>query len=267
MTLSLTDQKTDAKLAVKRVYEGERFFREVNIFASLRHPCLIPFVGWSKKEEEKRKLLIGMKYASNGSIEDALNLARRGDPPEFWTHENISCMIVGIVLGMIYLHSQDIIHRDLKPANLLIDETFRVQLCDFGTALPEICETTMAAGTVAYIAPEVRNGAHPTKAFDVFAFGLILYELLVGESVFQKDINPILLAELHRKHFRPEIPNFVPRAMRDLIEKCWSDDPSLRPTFPEIYDRLDLARFRFFDDVVPKVVLDYIKEVRNQEGQ
>jgi serine/threonine protein kinase len=187
---------------------------------------------------------------------------KKGNTPKFWTHENISKIIVGIVLGMRHLHSKDIIHRDLKPGNLLLDEQFRVRICDFGTSRIEGCGTTTTTtfATLIYAAPEVFEGESPTKKVDVFAFGLILYELLVGESVFPSDAAPGRVIELV-KSTRPEIGNDVNHHIRCIIERCWSKDAKSRPSFDEIYGLLQDASFGFFDDVSPAVVRRFISEV------
>jgi serine/threonine protein kinase len=170
-------------------------------------------------------------------------------------------MIVGLVIGMKYLHSKNIIHRDLKPGNLLIDSNYRLRICDFGTAVFEDCGTTTAIGTVAYISSESLGDAPPTKKGDVFAFGLILYEILTGESVFPKDANAARIYGLHTTETRPEIPKRISRSICELIESCWSSNPASRPTFDEIYDKLEARRFVFFDDLLPEVMTECISEI------
>jgi serine/threonine protein kinase len=170
-------------------------------------------------------------------------------------------MIVGLLIGMKYLHSKNIIHRDLKPGNLLIDSNYRLRICDFGTAVFEDCGTTTAIGTIAYISPETFRDAPPTKKVDVFAFGLIIYEILTGKSVFPKGANIAQIYGLHMTKTRPEIPKWISKAISELIESCWSSNPDSRPTFDEIYDKLETHRFVFFDDVPPNVVLQFISDV------
>jgi hypothetical protein len=260
------DDASGEELAVKYIEGGPDFdcgklVREVSILASLNHPCIVKIVGWSLPNEECKKSRIAMEYVSNGSLESVLSRVSRNDIPTFWTHENITCMIVGLVLGMKYLHSKNIIHRDLKPGNLLLDCDNRLRICDFGTAIFEDCGTTTGIGTLAYISPESLGDAPPTKKADVFAFGLILYEILFGESVFPKDANAARIYKLHKTETRPEIPEWISTPISELIKSCWSLNPELRPTFDDIYDQLERLRFAFFDDVLPEVVVEYILEL------
>jgi serine/threonine protein kinase len=179
----------------------------------------------------------------------------------------ISCIIVGIVHGMKYLHSKNIIHRDLRPGNLLLDgDNFRIRICNFGSSVYEDYETRARIGTLAYLSPESFDD-HPTKKVDVFVFGLILFELLCGESVFPKDADIARIYALHAREERPNIPEGVSPTISGLIQRCWSPEGRNRPTFEEIYSELEGIEFVFFDDVDTEVVFDYVRTIKSQEGQ
>jgi serine/threonine protein kinase len=184
----------------------------------------------------------------------------------FWTRENISVMIVGIIIGMKYIHSQGIMHRDLKPGNILLDENYRIRICDFGTARFEGCGTVTSnmVGTLRYMAPEMFEEDPPTSKVDVFAFGLILYEILVGESVFPKNMAIAPIVRLHVRGFRPRIPESVSPIVASVIEKCWSVNPRNRPSFEEIFNELREAQFPFFRDVDSGVIDEFISAVDKQ---
>jgi serine/threonine protein kinase len=101
-----------SQLAVKYVEGGTKFdsdilFREVVILASLNHPCIIKILGLSLPSSECEEARVVTMFASNGSLEDALVSVKNVDVPSFWTHENISCMIIGLVHFMKYLHSRN----------------------------------------------------------------------------------------------------------------------------------------------------------------
>jgi serine/threonine protein kinase len=211
---------------------------------------------------------IATEYARNGSLEDALRRVKNGDIPSFWTHTNISIMIVGLVLGMRYLHGRGIIHRDLKPANLLLDGQYRILICDFGNAKFESCGTISSGVncTVAYAAPEVLFDDPITRKVDVFSFGLILYEILVGDSVFPKTVTGMKrVVSMQAQDKRPEIPSNIESRVRDLIERCWSPDPSDRLTFREIFMRLDRMGFALFNDVDVEAVRRAVEDMETLE--
>jgi serine/threonine-protein kinase len=260
------DKSSGEKLAVKYVavdpgseFKTERFVREVRLLASLDHPNIIKVVDWSLPKQKGEQAFIALEYASNGSIADVLDRIKKGDTPSFWTYGNISNMTVGLVSGMKYLHSRNIIHRDLKPGNLLIDENFQLRICDFGFAFFEQCGTSSQAGTFAYMAPESGERTAVTRKVDVFAFGLILYELLIGESVFPKRGSIAEINKLHKDGWRPEIPNWVNKSITEVITRCWSVNPSSRPDFDEIYDIFTSADFILFDNFPPENICRYDK--------
>jgi serine/threonine protein kinase len=183
----------------------------------------------------------------------------------------VAKIIIGFLLGLRYLHSKDVIHRDLKPANLLLDQNFRIQIADFGTAHREGTEWIGigSTGTFAYMAPETilhcqDEGvelARPTKKVDIFAFGLVVYEILIGRSVFSKTA---LFDEVKRRHedgFRPGIPEWVDPAVQRMIRECWAVDPEERPTIEEVYEQLRAEGFPLYRSVPRDVIETFVAEI------
>jgi serine/threonine protein kinase len=263
------DRNTVKTLAVKCIkvvpdFDSAKFMRQWRSFLDLlSHPCIVRPIGWGLPNKECRKLRIVMEYMCNGSLENALVEVSEGCPPSFWTHENITVMIVGIIQGMIYVHSNDVVHGDLKPSNILLDDKYRIHICDFGKSALDICgiETTEVLGTFAYKAPETFEECDTTTKVDIFAFGLILYEILVGRSVFPKDATLVRICELHESGYRPIIPTSVCGAVANVIERCWARDPNDRPCFEEIFAMLEESGFPFFEDISSEVVAGFMSSV------
>jgi hypothetical protein len=263
---------TKKVLAVKCFQAGPDFnadmlFREVEVLASLNHPCIVRIVGWSLPSSDYNGARIATDFMENGSLADILSEVKEGRSPTFWTHTNIAILLVGTVLGMKYLHSKNIIHRDLKPSNLLIDGDFRIRIGDFGTARCEDSGTTMTqgVGTALYMAREILDGKSATKHVDIFALGLIMYEVLVGESVFPRDCGLLSLVRLHAVGTRPEIPNYIPKGIAGLIKRCWSSNIEERPLSGEILDILEGNRFQFYEDVDCGAVKQFVMDIRLRE--
>ena len=175
--------------------------------------------------------------------------------------------IYGIASAMSYLHSHYIIHRDLKPENILIDEFYFPKVADFGLSKSnekddQNRKLKSAAGTVKgtpfYISPEIWVKAEYTKARNVYAFGIIVYKIMINAKPFNK-VNIFILCSLVIQGKRPEFSKPVPEAYEDLMQRCWSPMPSNRPTFDEILNELRTNR-EFITDEVDKV--EYLKYIQ-----
>jgi serine/threonine protein kinase len=257
-------------IAVGADFRFDQLVEEMTFLESVNHPCVLKTIGWSAANEECAEPRIATEFMSNGSLEAVLNRVKRGEVPSFWTHNNITKMMIGVLLGMKYLHSKDIIHRDLKPGNILLDEKGQIRIADFGTAkLEEFGTTTTASviGTLAYMATETLEGRQATKKSDVFAFGLVAYEVLVGESVFPKTDNILQIAQMHTQETRPNIPKEIDPLIANVIRMCWSKDPEGRPTFEELFTILNNCQFPFFADVDYSECERFIAEVKAEESR
>jgi serine/threonine protein kinase len=258
------------KLAIKE-YDASRldksvFMREIELLVRLNHPCIVRIFGYFMPSKSRRAD-IQMEYAANGSLRRVLALANEGYKLSFWTGNGVAIIICGIVLGMCRIHSQGLIHQDLKPDNILLNDRGHPLIADFGTThLTNFDDTPIgAAGTVHYAAPEQfkEEIQSATPAIDVFSFGLILYEIIVGRAVFPQNLMPFEVIRMHNDDFRPEIPDHVCHPMRDLIMRCWSPNPADRPSFDAILSFIESNHFDIVPYADPKAVHAYVNGVRD----
>ncbi|KAE8654350.1 ACT-like protein tyrosine kinase family protein isoform 2 [Hibiscus syriacus] len=146
---------------------------------------------------------------------------------------------IDVSKGMNYLH-QTIIHRDLKAPNLLMDENEVVKVADFGVARVKAQSGVMTAetGTYRWMAPEVIEHKPYDHKADVFSFGIVLWELLTGKLPYEC-LTPLQAAVgVVQKGLRPIIPKNTNPKLAELLERCWQQDPTLRPDFSEIIETL-----------------------------
>ena len=143
-----------------------------------------------------------------------------------------------------YLHSRGLIHRDLKTSNLLINENCVCKVADFGISTVKIgtSQDERCVGTPVYMAPEVLQNNIYSKQADVYAWGIILYELYTTKYPYSEpEYSAMHVANLtyqiSYKGIRPDCSK-VHTVVKQLIFDCWNTDPELRPTFSEIIDRL-----------------------------
>jgi hypothetical protein len=115
-----------------------------------------------------------------------------------------------------------------------------------------------------YAAPECYK-REPTSKCDVFSFGLILFELVVGKGALPKDLRQIQVAKRFViDKFRPDIPECVLPDVRELIADCWAEDPDDRLSFYGIFKRLKSMKFKVTPDVNPLKLAKFVKEVKER---
>ena len=150
-----------------------------------------------------------------------------------------------IARGMAYLYSQGVEHRDLKSANVLLTEKKRAKVADFGLSKCEDLKTTVAstmdagglAGTWAFMAPELLRNRRFTEKSDVYSFAFVLWEVHDRGQPWDGLQQPQIITQVLVEHARPKIPD-MPRDLRDLMVRAWSDDPDGRPTFADAVKEL-----------------------------
>ncbi|GMJ05640.1 serine/threonine/tyrosine kinase 46 [Hibiscus trionum] len=208
------------------------FAQEVFIMRKVRHKNVVQFIGACTKPPN---LCIVTEFMSGGSVYDYLH-KQRG----VFKLPTLLKVAIDVSKGMNYLHQNNIIHRDLKAANLLMDENEVVKVADFGVARVKSQSGVMTAetGTYRWMAPEVIEHKPYDHKADVFSFGIMLWELLTGKLPYEY-LTPLQAAVgVVQKSLRPTIPKHSNPKLSQLLERCWQQDPTLRPDFSEIIEIL-----------------------------
>jgi hypothetical protein len=240
-------------------FDSHQFATEADILINLYHPCILPVRGISPPEQGMGCGL-STKFMENGSLDDVFYEMRNGNRPTFWTDTNIAVVIMGIIMGMRYLHRKGVVHRNLKPSNLLIDHLFQIKIADFATSKLEELEVISSEGevSIAYIAPELESGSC-SNLVDVYSFGIVLYELVMSSSVVRmEDQWKVCEAKM-------DIPSSVSPVIRELVNRCCSVDPAMRPSFKTIFNDLEKANFVVLPDADASVVAGYVRAISRWE--
>ena len=238
------DTKLDRHVALKVLPEAftsdpdrlARFEREAKVLASLNHPNIGGIHGLEESEGVKAlvlELVEGPTLAERIAqgpipVDEALPIAKQ------------------IAEALEAAHEAGVIHRDLKPANIKVRDDGTVKVLDFGLAkaidtMPEgdpsgsptltAAATQMGVilGTAAYMSPEQARGTAVDRSSDVWSFGVVLYEMLVGKSLFEAaSVSDTVAAVLREKPDWDALPRETPSAVRRLLRRCLEPDKARR---------------------------------------
>lgn len=231
--------------AIQKITNEEvvNLVNEMKILSDMNHPSLLKFVGFSPCDfKGKQKPVIVTEYASNGSLENVLQIERFGQSIPGLDSTKKLIIIYGIASAMSYLHSKGIIHRSLKSATVYLDDILTPKIGDFGLSTRFKSSTNITHQSIttvkidpAFLAPEVMLSNEYSKSSDVYAFAMIVYEIMSSKIPFDEFANKnTIFDEVVVKKNRPSLSKEVPRCYQRLIERCWSQEPSERPTFDDI---------------------------------
>jgi serine/threonine-protein kinase len=201
----------------------DRLFAEVRIGRQVSHPNVCRLYDVVESEGGH---FVAMEYVDG---EDLAALLRRiGHLPLDKALE----LARDIGAGLAAAHDRGVVHRDLKPANVMVDGHGRARITDFGLAvLMEHGDDAVLAGTPAYMAPEQLAGGPATARSDLYALGLVFYEMFTGKRRFEATSVPDLIAQ-HRESRPLGLSSSVrglPPAVERVIARCLEEDPASRP--------------------------------------
>lgn len=224
--------------------EVEREFRdELMLLKKLRHPNIVQFLGAVTLSQP---MMLITEYLSRGDLHEILQ--RKGP----LCAEEAVHYALDIARGMSYLHQhkpESIVHRDLKPINLLRDEAGHLKVADFGLSrllktqsseeLQEAFELSGDKSSFLYVAPELLCKKSYDKSVDVYSFAIIVFEMFEGSRAVNEE-NPKDFEDPSAQNTRPNFKaTTYPPGMKELITRCWDQDPRRRPPFLEIVGILE----------------------------
>ncbi|XP_042493289.1 serine/threonine-protein kinase CTR1-like [Macadamia integrifolia] len=215
----------------------KEFLREVAIMKRIRHPNVVLFMGAVTK---RPNLSIVTEYLPRGSLYRLIHRAAAG---EILDKRRRLRMALDVAKGINYLHclNPPIVHWDLKSPNLLVDKNWTVKVCDFGLSrfkANTYISSKSVAGTPEWMAPEFLRGEPSNEKSDVYSFGVILWELVTMQQPWS-GLNPVqVVGAVAFQNRRLVIPPNTSTMLVSLMESCWADDPTQRPSFTNIVNSL-----------------------------
>ena len=248
------DKQRSTFLAMKLLYEDlavdrvfiRRFKREANTLAKLQHPYIVRFYGL---EQEGPKAFILLDYINGKSMKRVI--FDQGGP---FALEQIETIFHPICTALQYAHNKGLVHCDMKPGNVMVNRQGEVLVMDFGIArMTDAATATMVGmGTPAYMSPEQVLGLHPVPQTDIYALGILLFEMLTGgerpftgehaqttgstsEKVRWEQVN---LPPPSPREYNPKIT----KQLESVLLKCLAKQPGARYQTPlELLNALERA--------------------------
>ncbi|MGB9724326.1 MAG: protein kinase domain-containing protein [Chloroflexia bacterium] len=220
-----------------------RFQREATAVAALRHPNIVQLYDFGQIGE---RFYMVMEYIEGGTLRDRLQARPEGQrrlPPA-----EVAAIVRGIAAALDYAHQRGIVHRDVKPANVMFTRDGDPVLTDFGIArmLGEgsVTMAGVSVGTPDYMSPEQARGEPATPASDVYALGVMVYEMLTGRRPFDAE-TPLGVIVQHLQAAFPsprQVDPSFPEALENVLHRALAKEPAARyPTAGELARELESA--------------------------
>jgi serine/threonine protein kinase len=241
-----------------KTLKDDQLMREVEVMTN-DHPALLGLIAWGRRNDHFCLVTARMRTDLEHLLTGIVTLPT-------WDATTRSITALGIAAGLAHLHSRDIIHRDLKPANVLMSDDCRPRVADFGLArnipVEEQVQMTGGVGTIKYMAPELINDGDYGLPVDVFAWAFIFWRLITLKTLFAEcsSMNEFRIMKYIKEGGRPAIADVLNPVQKELLEKCWDQDPSVRLTFAAILqepdkliiDGCDIPAFNAYRDEILK---------------
>ena len=221
---------------------NERFVREAKAASALDHPniCTIYDIG----EDDQGQLFIAMAFYEGQTLKHHL--------AEGLSVDECVNIAVQVAEGLERAHEAGIVHRDIKPPNLMVTDRGQVKILDFGVAKlggsAAFTKTGSTLGTVAYMSPEQTHGEEVDARTDLWALGVVMYEMLTGQRPFRGDYDQAVVYSILNEEPKPvaALNAEAPEGLVQVVEKLLQKDPAER--YQRVEDLLpDLKAFRSAD--------------------
>jgi len=205
--------------------------REIAVLKSCRHPNIVAFIG-IVEPDGKNGTEIVLEFLSKGDLGRYILDTRANIS---WARRVKICL--DIACAMAYLHSRGVIFRDLKSENILLDDTGKAKLCDFGFArsFSTTHRPITMCGTDEFMAPELMLGEPYNEKSDIFSYGMLMFEIIA-----RKDVGKLIPRHIKtsftvdEKTVRPKLPPDCPKHFSEFAFLCTKTEPSKRPEFDRI---------------------------------
>jgi putative methionine-R-sulfoxide reductase with GAF domain/predicted Ser/Thr protein kinase len=263
------DMRLDTEIALKRIRPDrvsperrETLRREINLSRKVTHENVCRVYDLIEIDAEE---FVSMEYMSGRTLKDI------EDQEKTLPLGRGLAIAKGICSGLAAAHRMGVLHRDLKPENVMIGEDGKPRLMDFGIAVesaryhPTLEQSDTVPGTPQFLAPELLRGELPTPGTDIYAMGVLLYEMFTGRVPFDDDNTARLVRRViseappRVESLRPDLPP----ELRDILERAIAKDPDARfPDANALSDAISAFEGQVLDRVLAEVSVTRARVVK-----
>ena len=246
--------------------EYDKHLKLADILSTFDHPSILKFLGYSLFNfQYQRCLTFFNENASNNTLDNILTLEKEGRAPTDWNFTKKLINIYGIASGMKYLTQKEYVHRSLSTFTILEDENFYPKISYFdyiGNYNDLYKNPDKYVHRSEYLDPEtIDNELICNEASDVYAFSIIMYEMLTNEKPFSEYQTSEQIYEATKKGKRPKFNTPIPQCYKNLIISCWNKNIYKLPTFSNIVNELERNQEFLTDEIDVKEYKEYIKNL------
>ncbi|CAD8137485.1 unnamed protein product [Paramecium octaurelia] len=218
--------KVIPKAILQKYGMEKQLSNEIKLQGYMDHPNILKLYGYF---QEWSKVVLILEYATDGELFKLL----KKQPKKKFTEQTVSGYIRQIIEGIGYMHSKNIIHRDIKPENILITHSL-LKIADMGlsTYNPTNQVRQSFCGTVDYMSPEIAAGRDYDHTVDIWAIGILAYELCTGETPFYEKKKEDTMNKIIYSNF--EFPNYLSEEFKTFVKILVQKDPKKRPSIYQI---------------------------------
>ncbi|PSS30526.1 Receptor-like protein kinase [Actinidia chinensis var. chinensis] len=255
-------------VAIKRLNSkssqgAHEFWTEINMLSEVRHTHLVTLIGYC---DECQEMILVYEYMAHGTLADHIyKFKRNGNGSSSLTWEQRLSICIGAARGLNYLHTgthQSVIHRDVKSTNILLNENWVAKISDFGLSKMSVTSPyysyviTNIKGTFGYLDPEYFSTHRLTRKSDVYAFGVVLFEVLCGRPAvdmgLEEEQHSLALWAQHciregtihhiiDPNLRTQISPSCLKVFVEVSKKCLCNYSKDRPSMDDVVGSLELA--------------------------
>lgn len=253
------------KVMIYDAKNSDKILQEIHVMMQLQHNnivCALRHMSWKRIPNEledkftiqnMHQTWIIQEYCDGGNLADAVKSGRLSQTNSERDFKLMLSLLIDVAKAMAYMHKHNVIHGDLKCANIMLNtggptsyHRLIAKVGDFG--LSHILANhvthvyTVNMGTITHMSHEMLRSGQMSRASDVYAFGMVLFEVLTGLKPFAGMLQGAVVEQVLVSRLQPAFPTYTPETYINLIQECWNHEPSKRPTFDILITKIQVIK-------------------------